>query len=271
MNKAILLPGLLSQQPYQNVRWSTIPLEWQKIYQQRFSVFLRHDYYSGNCFRAKVFRHIVYIYSYIESTKRLEYDYYAFSLSLLACSLNQNILSFESIIDIFIDLESKILESKDKYKMCIIPEAGASCINKICSLLKPCFIGNKIQIHHLLSTDESKFNELMQDLSIDYITTNIEFPFHSQSCPLHSNPIHQKNLKLNATLCPANVYSLNAVKIENAIKDVNNIFTEKISFSAKMRAYDCIFELASRAQLISLLKDSLTGIEDNTSFELLDN
>ena len=265
-----MLPGLLSQQPYQNVRWTTIPSVWQLIYKYRFKISLHHDYYSGNCFRAKVFRHIVYMHYYLETTKDLEYDYYAFSLSLFACALHQNIISFENMIDIFFDLECRILSSKDKYKMCIIT-ADESCVKKTDSFLKPCFIGKKSHIYHLLNTDEFRFINLMQNQSMDYILNDIEYPFHSQSCPLYSNPIPQTNIKISTSSCSRNIYNLNAESLDHVINNLNQIFTAKIQFSSKLKKYEHIFEAASRIQLISLLKDRFPGIENNICFDILDS
>ena len=252
------------------MRWTKIPPEWQKLYQSRFKVTLHHDYYSGNCFRAKVFRHIVYMHSYLEATKKLKYDYYAFSLSLLACAIHQKIISFENMIDIFFELERKILGSKDKYKLCIIT-ADESSMKETDSFLKPCFIGNKSQIYHLLNTDELRFIGMMQNQSTDYILNNIEYPFHSQSCPLCSNPIPQTNIKISSAFCSIKIYNLNAEGLDHVVNDLNQIFTAKIEFSAKLKDYEHIFEAASRFQLISLLKDRFPGIEDNICFDILDS
>ena len=210
------------------------------------------------------------MHSYLEATKKLKYDYYAFSLSLLACAIHQKIISFENMIDIFFELERKILGSKDKYKLCIIT-ADESSMKETDSFLKPCFIGNKSQIYHLLNTDELRFIGMMQNQSTDYILNNIEYPFHSQSCPLCSNPIPQTNIKISSAFCSIKIYNLNAEGLDHVVNDLNQIFTAKIEFSAKLKDYEHIFEAASRFQLISLLKDRFPGIEDNICFDILDS
>ena len=210
------------------------------------------------------------MHSYLETTKDLKYDYYAFSLSLLACALHQKIINFESMIDIFFELECRILRSKDKYKMCIIA-ADETCMEKTDSFLKPCFIGKKSQIYHLLNTDELKLTKLMQNQSMDYMLNDIEYPFHSQLCPLCSDPIPQKKIKISTTSCPSKIYNLNAESLDHVVNDLNRIFTDKIKFSAKLTNYEHIFEAASRIQLISLLKDRFPGIENNICFDILDS
>ena len=211
----------------------------------------------------------MYIHSYLETTKKLEFDYYAFSLSILACALHQNIIDFKSIIDIFFDLEYKIAQSKNKYKMCVLT-ADESFVKRNYSFLKPCFIGRKSHIFHLLKTDEPRLVKSMDSHSIDYILNNIEYPFHSQSCPLCNNPLSQINIKKTAP-CSSNIYDLNAESLETVVNNLNRIFTAEIQFSAKLKNYETIFEAASRVQLISLLKDKFPGIENNSCFDLLDS
>ena len=210
------------------------------------------------------------MHSYLDATKELKYDYYAFSLSLLACALHQKLISFENTIDIFFELERRILGSKDKYKMCIIT-ADEVPMKETDSFLKPCFIGSKSQIYHLLNTDELRFISIIHNQSTDYILNNIEFPFHSQSCPLCSNPIPQTKLKISNRSCSSNIYNLKAEGLDNVINDLNQIFTDMIEFSAKLKHYEYIFEAASRFQLISLLKDKFPGIEDKICFDILDS
>ena len=207
MNKAILLPGLLSQQPYQNVRWKSIPLEWRRIYKNKFKVSLHDDYYSGYSFRSKIFRHIVYIYSYMKANKKTLIDYYAFSLSILACAIEEDVIKFENMVDIFIDLESKIFQARYAYKMCMIVTRD-SCLPERYPFLKPCFVGNNSLICHILAADEYKLINLMKQLSTDYILNSVEYPFHSQACPLNSNSILLDNIEINLLTPIRNIFSI---------------------------------------------------------------
>jgi hypothetical protein len=269
MNKAILLPGLLSTQPYQNVRWKSIPSEWQDIYQHNFKRTLFDDYYSGHGFRSSCFRHIVYIYSYIKAKKRSSNDYYAFSLSILACAIEQNIINFEDMVNIYLDLEGKLFQSRSLYKMYVVLTSDPNLHEKF-SILNPCFVGKNYQIYHILDSDECKFISLMKSLSIDYVFNSVEYPFHSQACPLHSNSICQDNIKINSPSYSRNIFSLGGMSIHEVLCDMNQIFTSQIYFTPKLQAYDYIGEVASRSHLIPLLKDVFPGIEDFICFEVLD-
>ena len=270
MNKAILLPGLLSEQPYQNVQWSRIPPEWKSLYQNKFATSLHHDYYQGDSFRARIFRHIIYIISYLKSLKESRVDYYAFSLSILASAIHEDILSFSNMIDIFFELESKIYESKNKYKLCLIV-TDKNNLHTNYPLLKPCFIGAQNQLHHILCSDEHIFTKTMEELSINYILHDLDFPFHSSACPLHVNPIKQSSVNINPANSSSKIFGLDGENIQNIIFDINQIFTSEIQFTPSLKTYDYIGELASRAQLLSLLKDSFPGIEDKISFDVLES
>lgn len=210
------------------------------------------------------------MHSILEITKRFNYDYYAFSVSLLACALNQKIISFEHVVDVFLNLERIILGAKDQYKMCTI-NATDSCHKATHSFLKPCFIGKKISIYHLLNSDESKFIGLMQNQSAYYTLNKIEYPFHSQLCPLYACPIPQSTINITTRSCATNIYNLEAEGLEHVLNNLNQIFTAQIKFSAKLSTYEYIFEAASRIQLISLLKDKFPGIEDSICFDILDS
>ena len=269
MSKAILLPGLLSVQPYQNVSWSKVPAEWLNIYEIKFGVSLHRDYYSGKCFRSKIFRHIIYIYSFLKSVHEFENDCFAFSLSLLACAIHQNILDFRDSIEIFLDLEGKIKASRDKYKLCVLM-TDRSKLHETYHFLNPCFVGEQCQIHHISCTDELEFINTMKKLSVDYILNAVDYPFHSKSCCLYNNPIEPKYAISNTESYCSNIYSIDGDRLNNIMNDVNQIFTAPIQFTPKLRTYDCILEVASRPQLTPLLKDFYKNLKSDVYFEALD-
>lgn len=205
----------------------------------------------------------------MKANKKTLIDYYAFSLSILACAIEEDVIKFENMVDIFIDLESKIFQARYAYKMCMIVTRD-SCLPERYPFLKPCFVGNNSLICHILVADEYKLINLMKQLSTDYILNSVEYPFHSQACPLNSNSILLDNIEINLLTPIRNIFSICGQGIHDTMINMNQVFTSKITFTKKLQTYDYIGEAASRSHLISLLKDSFPGIEDNICLEVLD-
>ena len=270
MSIAILLPGLLSKQPYHNIRWSCIPVEWNSIYQSFFNITLQADYYSGSTFRADIIRHTLYIYS---RRKRfdLEDDAYLFSFSLseLACALRFDVIDFRTFLLLFIELENNLNKDKDQYFMCIVTGANRSTLNENIGHFYPTFTSHQLSIYYIRAHESDYCCKILDQLELPYTLSKIRYPFHSDLSPLIKHklitsitPIKKKSLNYN-------LFNLKGVNLHESLLDVNEIFNCQILFSKSIQSFSIIYEVSQNPQMIPLLKEVFPELENVSQLGIL--
>ena len=267
---AILLPGLQSKQPYHNIRWSCIPVEWNSIYHSFFNIPLQADYYSGSTFRADIIRHTLYIYSRLKRFDLANDAYlFAFSLSELACALRFEVIDFRTFLLLFTELENNLNKDNNQYLMCIVTGDNRSTLNKSFGYFYPTFTSYQLSIYYIRANESDYCCQILDQLELSYTLSKIRYPFHSDLSPLIKNRLMTSLTPITRKSLNYNLFNLKGVNLHESLLDVNEIFNCQILFSKNIQSFSIIYEISKNPQMIPLLKEVFPELEKVSQLGIL--